>query len=87
MHIRNSKPRNRRYRRRLIYITQNFINPNDPDSIKITHRASVSNLTDVEHIIQRELQFSRLRVYLQLNIVIERQTVYEESIGDTVRIE
>jgi len=56
--------------------------PHKPDQkrlvtiTKITPRASVSDLT--EHIFHRELQHSRFRVYLQLHIVIQRQTVHDD---------
>mmetsp|Transcript_26011 Transcript_26011/g.31901 ORF Transcript_26011/g.31901 Transcript_26011/m.31901 type:complete len:96 (+) Transcript_26011:1319-1606(+) len=54
---------------------------------KIMHVAGMSNSTNEEHILQRELQFSRVRVYLHLTIVIQRKkTGCNERFDDTVGI-
>eukprot|EP00588_Corethron_pennatum_P033717 CAMPEP_0194347042 /NCGR_PEP_ID=MMETSP0171-20130528/105767_1 /TAXON_ID=218684 /ORGANISM="Corethron pennatum, Strain L29A3" /LENGTH=109 /DNA_ID=CAMNT_0039114245 /DNA_START=196 /DNA_END=525 /DNA_ORIENTATION=- len=73
--------------KRLVTITYNSIDPNYPDRSKITPRASVSNLTYVEHIFHRELQHSRFRVYLQLHIVVQRQTVHDDIALELAGIE
>ena len=61
-----------------------FIDPVDPNEIRLNHTAVVCNSTSVEDILKHELQFTQLQNQLNLDNIAKRKKVYEATLSPSL---